>query len=118
MSVDECVAEIPQDLTEAYAKRWAWDASDELAIRNGCRFDLRRAMHYAYCLRNNLLLWEGRWAGQPFVLRTWQPECLLRVFGWIRPNKHIEWVRRVTKASIWVPKKHGKTPTGAATGVL
>ncbi len=116
-SVEECLSDVPQDLSEEYAKLWAWDASDELALRNGCRFDLRRAMHYAYILRNNLLLWEGSWAGEPLILRTWQPETMLRIFGWVRPHKRLEWVRRTTKACIWLPKKHGKSPIGASTGV-
>ena len=99
--VEACLADIPQDLSEQYAKRWVWDASDELALRNGCRFDLRRAMHYAYVLRNNLVLWEGSWSGQPLILRTWQPETLLRIFGWVRPHNRLGWVRRFTKACPW-----------------
>jgi phage terminase large subunit-like protein len=116
-TVEQCVAEIPRDLSEKYAKTWVWNASDELAIRNGCRFDLKRAMHYAYTLRNNLTLWEGRWAGEPFILRTWQPECLLRIYGWVRPHKELDWNRRFSKASCWTCKKHGKSPTGASTGI-
>lgn len=114
---EDCVAEIPRDLSEEYARKWIWDASDELAIRNGCRFDLKRAMHFAYTLRNYLTLWEGPWAGEPFVLRTWQPECLLRVFGWVRPHEQFDWVRRYSKSSIWIPKKSGKSPTGAGVAI-
>jgi len=68
--VVEAVADIPRDLSEKYAKTWAWNASDEYAIAQGCRFDLKRAMHFAYTLRNNLTLWEGRWSGEPFILRS------------------------------------------------
>lgn len=115
--VAECVAAVPRDLSKKYAQKWAWDASDELAIRNGCRFDLKRAMHFAYTLRNHLVLWEGRWSGEPFILRTWQPECLLRVFGWVRPHHELEWIRRISKSSTWVTKKSGKSPTGAAVAI-
>ena len=116
-TVVECVAEIPRELTKLYAEKWSWNASDELAVRNGCRFDLKRAMHFAYALRNNLTLWEGRWCGEPFVLRSWQPECFLRIFGWVRPHELLGWVPRFSKADVWTPKKSGKSPSGAAVAI-
>lgn len=115
--VDEAVAAVPRSLSKRESERWSWNESDEWAIAQGCRFDLRRAMHFAYVCRNYLCLWEGRWAGEPFLLRTWQPETLLRIFGWVRPHKSLGWVRRFTKASVWVPKKHGKSPVGAAVAI-
>lgn len=115
--IPDAVGALTRDLTKRAAQKWVWNESDELAIANGCRFDLKRAMHFAYTLRNNLTLWEGRWAGEPFILRTWQVECLLRVFGWVRPDPELGWVRRFSKSAIWVPKKSGKSPTGASTAI-
>lgn len=111
---------IPRSLSKATARKWAWDESDELAIHNGCRFDLVRAMHFAYVVRDNFTLWEsshGTRAGDPFIIRTWQPEFLLRCFGWVRPDGRGRWVRRYSKACVWVPKKSGKSPTGASVGL-
>lgn len=110
---------IAEDLSETEARRWEWDASDDLAIRNGCRFSLRRAMHYAYTLRNYMRLWEGDWEGEPFILRTWQVECELRTFGWVRPSERFpgEWVRRFSKSCKWLTGKSGKSPAAGASAV-
>lgn len=114
--VEALVREVPESLSEAEARKWAWDESDEYAIYLGYRFSLRRAMHYAYTLRNHCVLWEGPWSGDPFILDSWEIECDLRIFGWIRPSERRKsrWVRRFAKASTWVPKKNGKSPRGAA----
>lgn len=117
LDVVDAVGKITRDLSKKEAKRWAWDESDELAIHNGCRFDLKRAMHFAYTLRNEMSLWEGRWSGEPLILRTWQPECLLRIYGWVRPHEELGWLRRYSKSAIWVPKKSGKSPTGASSAI-
>jgi phage terminase large subunit-like protein len=43
---------------------------------------------------------------------------MARIFGWVVWSKHYKrWVRRFRKVSLWVPKKNGKSPLGAAVGL-
>jgi phage terminase large subunit-like protein len=105
---------MPDDVT----KDWIENASDEKAVANGCRFDMDRALHVCRFFNNELILYEGEYAGQPFRLMDWQKEYLMRAFGWVRYSK--EWkreVRRFKKCSLWVPKKNGKSPMAAGVGL-
>ena len=115
----ECLSIIPESLSVKEAKRWCWNESDEYAISQGCRFSFRRAMHFAYTCRNEFRLWENEWGadgGEPFILRSWEVECDLRIFGWVRPSEKYKgrWVRRFRKSATWIAKKNGKSPRGAA----
>lgn len=99
-------------------KKWIWNAGDEYAASEGCRFDEKRGQHIAEVCETYFRLWEGDYAGQPMRLTNWQWDCLARVFGWVRwSEKWQRWVRRFRIASIWVPKKNKKSPTGAAVGL-
>lgn len=105
-------------MTDAITKAWIKNASDEKAVANGCRFDLERAEHACNWIEDHLCLYEGDFAGQPFQLQSWQRDATMRMFGWVRYSE--KWgreVRRFTKASIWIPKKNGKSPTLAAWGL-
>jgi phage terminase large subunit-like protein len=98
--------------------RWIKNASDERAAANGCRFDERRGQHVVDFFSRFLRLYEGEFAGQPFIPQDWQADILMRVFGWVRASEH--WgrdVRRFRKATIFVPKKNGKSPMGAGVGL-
>lgn len=67
---------------------------------------------------NFLRLYEGEKAGQPFTLIPWAEDALRRIFGWVKPSEFFgREVRRFRKASIWVPKKNGKSPVGAGVGL-
>lgn len=94
------------------------DASDELAVANGCRFDQERADHVCAFFETELVLYEGEKAGQPFRLMDWQVEFLSRLFGWVRySDQYGREVRRFRKGSLWVPKKNGKSPLAAGVGL-
>lgn len=63
-------------------------------------------------------LYEGDFAGQPFRMLDWQRDVTMRIFGWVFHSE--EWgrdIRRFRKASVWVPKKNGKSPLLAAWGL-
>lgn len=97
------------------------DASDELAVANGCRFDEIRGEFAIQWMRDYLRLYEGDWAGQPFVCSDWQEEFAMRCFGWVRPNvswrKELpdsDWIRRFRSAFVMIAKKNKKSPTLAA----
>lgn len=99
-------------------KQWIRGPADEAAVKNGCRFDEERAQHIIDFMSTFLRLYEGERAGQPFECMAWQRDVLMRVFGWVRWSEFYKReVRRFRKASIWVPKKNGKSPTAAAVGL-
>lgn len=45
------------------------DASDELAVRNGCWFNWKRASYTVWWIERFCMLYEGSYAGQPMRLR-------------------------------------------------
>lgn len=104
--------------TDAVTKGWIRNRSDELAVEEGCRFDEERASHVCEFFESELRLYEGEFAGQPFRLMPWQIDVLSRAFGWVRWSD--DWdreIRRFRKVSLWLPKKQGKSPLAAGTGL-
>lgn len=64
-----------------------------------------------------MVLYEGERAGQPFSLMEWQRDLLSRLFGWVRFSEFYgREIRRFKQASVWKPKKNGKSPTLAGIG--
>lgn len=103
---------------DATTRKWLRNKSDELAVANGCRFDLKRAKFVVDWIQKYCCLYEGEYAGQQMILKDWQYEAVMRLFGWVKYSD--EWkreVRRFRKASMWVPKKNAKSPTLAAIGL-
>lgn len=52
---------------------------------------------------------EGKWAGKPFVLETWQSDYIATLFGWKRKDG----TRRYRESCLFVPRKNAKTTTAA-----
>src|SRR5690606_23061778 len=52
---------------------------------------------------------KAQWEGQPFNLRPWQEEFVRKLFGTLRPDG----LRQYRTASVWVPRKNGKTTLAA-----
>lgn len=99
-------------------KSWIRNVSDEKAAAAGCRFRVDRGEFVCNWIEQYLRLYEGDQAGEPIRLRDWQREATMRLFGWSRYSDRLKrWIRRFTKASIFVPKKNKKSPTMAAWGV-
>jgi phage terminase large subunit-like protein len=97
------------------------DASDELAVSRGCRFDEARGQFAVDWMADYLRLYEGVWAGKPFECRDWQYEFTMRLFGWVRPNEswreelpNSDYIRRFRSAIVFIAKKNKKSPTLAA----
>ena len=94
-------------------KAWIRNRSDELAVENGCKFDIDRANHACDWIERYCRLYEG--TKGPMVLGDWQREASMRMFGWVKWSDRLKrWIRRFTRASMWVPKKNAKSPTAAA----
>lgn len=109
---------------DAETKKWIRNPTDEFAAAKGCVFDGKRGKWVIDWMEKNLRLYEGDWAGAPFVCADWQKDCIMRLFGWVRHDK--EWskrlgkptmVRRFNQAVIFIAKKNGKSPTLAALGL-
>jgi phage terminase large subunit-like protein len=100
------------------AEKWVRNKADELAIEQGCRFDAARGQLVIDFAERHLRLYEGDYAGQPFVAHDWQIEATMRLFGWVRwSDRHKRWIRRFRSANIWIPKKNKKSPTLAWWGL-
>jgi phage terminase large subunit-like protein len=64
---------------------------------------------------DHLVLSEGQWAGNPFLLEPWQEHDIIRpLFGWKRANG----TRRFRRAFVWVARKNGKTELAAGVALL
>ncbi len=97
---------------------WIRNASDELAARNGCRFDGQRGQHAIDWMQANLRLYQGRNAGEPFISEDWQYDFHMRLYSWIRWDDFVgREIRRFREASVWIAKKNKKSPTLAANAI-
>ena len=105
-------------MVDKLTKRWIRNESDERAAAEGYRFDEKRGQFVVDWMAEYLRLYEGEWAGEPFECMPWQYDATMRMFGWVKHSER--WgreVRRFRKASIWCPKKQGKSPTLGAWGL-
>lgn len=50
-------------------KLWMRDASDELAVSKGCKFNALRGAYAVWWIERNCMLYEGDYAGTPLILR-------------------------------------------------
>lgn len=86
--------------------RWIRTPSDELAIAEGCTFDLAAAEHVRDFLATNCRQSIGEFAGRPLELLDWQwSDIVAPLYGWKRPDGR----RRFKTAYIQVAKKNGKS---------
>lgn len=56
---------------------------------------------------------KGKWARERLVFEPWQLLAFVSVFGWMKRSNH---KRRFTEASLFVPRKNGKSAMSAALG--
>ncbi len=76
---------------------------DAEAADRAVRFIERFCVHY-----------EGRFAGKPFILLTWQRENIRNLFGW---KRRADDLRRFRELYLLTAKGAGKTPMLAAIGL-
>ena len=58
---------------------------------------------------------KGEWAGHPFALDRWQEDEIIRpLFGW----KRADGTRRYRTVYVEVPRKNGKSLTGAGIALI
>lgn len=85
---------------------WVRTKSDELAIDQGCTFDIASADRVRYFFSKFLRHSKGEFAGKPFELFDWQwKELIAPAFGWKMPDG----TRRFRRVAAALPKKNGKS---------
>jgi len=85
--------------------RWIRNASDRLAVSEGCWFDEDAGVRVCSFVERFCCQSQGRWSGKPIVLMDWQRDWLMRTFGW----KRADGTRRFRRVYLEVPKKNGKS---------
>lgn len=105
-------------------RAWIKNPGDELAAQRGCRFDAERGQFAIDWMEHYLCLYEGEYAGQPFLAKDWQYDFLMRLYSWVRHDEEWSrrkgketWIRRFTEAVVIIAKKNAKSPTLAANGL-
>lgn len=94
--------------------KWVRNASDEHAIRNGCKYNEALADYVVDFFAEFLCHSKGQWAGQSFVLNDWQQREMIRpLFGWVRPDG----TRRFRRSYIEIAKKNGKSSVASCVGL-
>lgn len=99
-------------------REWIRNAADEKAARAGMRFDAERGQWVCDWIERYCCLYEGDRAGEAIELYPAQRDFVMRLFGWVRRSEEYgAWIRRFRTASLWMPKKNGKSPLLAALGL-
>jgi phage terminase large subunit-like protein len=86
---------------------WVVTKSDEVAVREGCYFDIKAATRVLdFFCKFVKHIDGGESAGKPFYPLPWQWERVIApAFGWKLPSGY----RRFREIEVWIPKKNGKT---------
>jgi phage terminase large subunit-like protein len=108
---DETIIDVPEC--------WIRNAADRRAVERGARWCEDNGNHFLRTTTSNFRLYEGaQWAGKLIVWQDWQEDFWRRLFSWVVWSEFYgRWVRRFKRARLWVAKKNGKSPMGAACGL-
>lgn len=102
--------QIKSDLKKRGLLKYIKGANDERALLAGYTIDESKGRHVCAFFESFLKLTEAEWAGQSVKLMDWQRnDLLMPLFSWKRPDG----TRRFRRASIWIPKKQGKSLTAS-----
>jgi phage terminase large subunit-like protein len=71
----------------------------------GAKFSKAAADRPVRWIETNLRHYQGRWAGQPFYLLSWQKRLIRELFGWQRADG----ARLYRRCYVEAPRKSGKT---------
>jgi phage terminase large subunit-like protein len=100
-------------MTTRIGAKWIQNASDRLAIAEGCRFDLAAGRYVCRFVERFCHQSRGRWAGERITLLGWQKNFIIRLYGWKGPDGR----RRFRRAYLEVGKKNGKSTMVSALGL-
>lgn len=111
------------------ARRAGWHRrieteSDKRAVAEGCTFVAEAGQRVVNFMSRFCRHSKGRFAGQLFDPLEWQRERLIMpLYGWLKPTRVTRangtslYPRRFSYASIWIPKKQGKSTLCSAFGL-
>ena len=117
MGVRETDARLRASADERAARPGA-NGADKSAARAGMGFSDPLAARVCDWIETNCYLYEGDRAGSPLSLYDSQRDFVTRLFGWVKwSEEYGAWIRRFRAASLWMPKKNGKSPLLAAIGL-
>ncbi len=106
-------------IEQSVSKKWkkllcCLPGYDPFVSAEGCWFEEDRAEHYIGFIEECCSHIEGALAGKPFLLEDWQKAIVGNLFGWMKEDAYGRKVRRYREGFIYVARKNGKTPFGAA----
>lgn len=103
-----------------YEKTFERHRNDLIRLENGelksMRFNEQMGAAYIVIIEK-LKHYKGQLAGTNIVLEPWQKKIVMILFGWEQMHSSGVWVRRFSKALIYIPKKNGKTIMASAFSI-
>ena len=84
------------------------------ARERGYFFDEEEAARSVAFFERYCVLWEGQWAGKPFVLSPWQATNVREMYGWKREETGY---RRFLEAYWEIARKNGKSTIAGGLGL-
>jgi phage terminase large subunit-like protein len=103
---------VPGQLEQRMLERLEQDHAT--AKERGFYFDEEEAARSVLFFEKYCVLWEGEWAGQPFVLSPFQARNVREMYGWKREESGY---RRFLEAYWEIARKNGKTSFAGAAGL-
>jgi len=103
-----------------YERTFARHRNDLLRLENGELKNMRfnEAIGKAYiAIIERLKHYKGTLANTYIKLEPWQKKVVMILFGWEQKHSSGVWVRRFSKALIYIPKKNGKTIMASAFSI-
>lgn len=89
-------------MTDPITQLWMRNRSDELAVKNGCWFDVARAAWTVWWIERYCCLYEGEWAGEHMLLRSGCPETDKQILEeWSDGGEQMS-IARAVKYSEWI----------------
>lgn len=89
--------------------KWIKNKSDELAVDEGCFFDIKYADKVKFFGEKFLRHFIDEWAGKPFTLLPFQwEEIIAPMYGWRNTRNEKRW----RQISVWMGKNNGKSCLG------
>jgi phage terminase large subunit-like protein len=89
-------------MTDRITQLWIRNRSDEIAVANGCWFDVSRAAWAVWWIERYCRLYEGEWAGENMLLRSGCPDVDCQILEeWDDGGEQMS-IARADRYSQWV----------------
>lgn len=89
-------------MTDRITQLWIRNRSDEIAVANGCWFDVSRAAWAVWWIERYCRLYEGEWAGEHMLLRSGCPDVDCQILEeWDDGGEQMS-IARADRYSQWI----------------